>query len=602
MILPSLLLITDPRMNCLRACCLLLLALLLGACAGGPGQRSSPEEAQMAEALFRDGEFAAAAQAFLDAGEKIRGDRDYFRLRAAEALRENGDQAGAQRLIDDIDRDRLDDTEALRLALLRAELALARGDYRGAQASLERITRTPPQAYRARWLELRGRAWEREDAFFAARVYAELGRLLSGRERGENARRIRELLSGLGDTELLDGSNGLRGDAPLRPYAVRALTARGIAVPPQLQRAPEPGTLPGLPADGLPRIALLVPLSGPLQAAGESVRDGFLAARFHSDGGSRWAVSVRDSGSTPETALAAYRQAAGEGHQLVVGPLGREAVSALFAEAQLPVPVLALNRGGPVPPGQASFALVPEDEGVALATRLQRRGLLRVIAAVSADDGAQRALAAFRERHERAGGSLLGTISIDERAIDFQPAIRTALEAAGLPTSAPVELDEPHDPGFDALLIAVRAPTARLLVPQLKLFGLSEVPMLATSQVYAAGEDARMDRDLSGVEFVESPWLVDDLPGLPARRDLARHLPALSGPAARLFAFGMDAWSLAQLRLGDDPGRLVRGATGLLGFDELGETEREPAVAVFRGGLPRRVEEAALVPERGPQG
>lgn len=589
-------------MNCLRACSLLMLVLLLGACAGGPGQRSTPEEAQMAESLFRDGDFAAAAQAFLDAGEKVRSDRDYFRLRAAEALRENGDSAGAQRLVDDIDSGRLDDTEALRLGLLRAELALNRGDYRGAQAALERITRTPPQAYRARWLELRGRAWEREDAFFAARVYAELGRLLSGRERGENARRIRELLSGLRDAQLLEGSNGLRGDEPLRPYAVRALTARGIAVPPQLQRQAEPPLPPTLSAGGAPRIALLVPLSGPLQAAGESVRDGFLAARFHSDGGQRWMVSVHDSGSTPETALAAYRQAVSEGHQLVVGPLGREAVSALFAEPSLPVPVLALNRGGPVPPGHASFALVPEDEGVALALRMQRRALQRVVAVVSADDSAQRALAAFRERHERAGGSLLTTISIDERGIDFQAAIRSALEAAGLPTSAPVELDEPHDPGFDALFIAVRAPAARLLVPQLKLFGLSEVPMLATSQVYAAGEDARMDRDLSGVEFVESPWLVDEMAELPARRDLARYLPSASGPAARLFAFGMDAWSLGQLRLGDDPVQLVRGATGLLGFDELGETVREPAIAVFRGGLPRRVEEAALVPERGPQG
>jgi outer membrane PBP1 activator LpoA protein len=595
-------------MRSLRACTLLWLCLLLASCAGGPGQRSIPDEAQRAEALLGEGEFAAAAQAFLAAADRVRADRNYYRLRAAEALRELGDRDGAQRIVDAIDGGRLDEVEVLRLLLLRAELALGRGDYRGARAVLDQISRTPPEAYRGRWLDLRGQAWERDDPFFAARTYAELGLMLRGRERSDNARRIRALLAGLRDPALLGGANALRGDEPLRPYAVRALTARGIAVPPQLQR-PAESLLPALPAlDGTPRIALLVPLSGPLQAAGESVRDGFLAARFHSDGGSGVAVSVLDSGSSADSALAAYRKAASAGHQLVVGPLSRDSVAALFAQPQLPVPVLALNRSGAVPPGQVSFAMLPEDEGAALSARLQRLGLQRVVAVVGRDDHARRALGAFRERHEQAGGQVLMSIEIDEQAIDFQPTLRAALEGAGLPTSRPELLEDdegeavPHDPGFDALFIAARAPAARLLVPQLKVFGLSDVPMLATSQVHAAGDEARLDRDLSGVEFVESPWLVDDLPGLPARRALARHLPSASGPAARLFAFGMDAWALATARLGNDPGRTVQGATGVLGIDELGETQREPAIAVFRGGLPRRVNESALIPERGPQG
>ncbi len=590
-------------MRTMHACTLLLLALLLAGCAGGPGQRSEPEEARMGEALYREGDFAAAAQAFLDAAERARADRDYYRLRAAEALRENGNREGAARLLSEIDPRRLDDAERMRHALLRAELALAEGDYRGAQSALEQISRSPPPRYRARWLELRGRAFELDDPFFSARAFAELGTLLEGRERGQNARRIRELLDGLPDAALVRGSNALRGDEPLRPYAVRALTARGFAVPPPLQRDLQPLPLPGQPLlDGSRRIALLLPLSGPLQAAGESVRDGFLAAHFDADGGPALNISVRDSGNTPEQALAAYRQAVADGQQMVVGPLSREAVAALFAQGDLAAPILALNRAGPVPPGHASFALLPEDEGIALAIRMQRRGLDRVVAVVSGDDSAQRALGAFRERLERGGGSVLTTIGIDERGIDFQPAIRSALQEAGLPTSAPEELDEAHDPGFDGLFIAVRAPAARLLVPQLKVFGLSEVPMLATSQIHAAGDEARMDRDLSGVEFVESPWLIDELPGLPVRRELARDLPAARGPAARLFAFGMDAHALLQLRLSADPNAVVQGATGVLNLDELGEVQREPAIAVFRNGTPRRVRDAELIQDRGPQG
>ncbi len=55
----------------------------------------------------------------------------------------------------------------------------------------------------------------------------------------------------------------------------------------------------------------------------------------------------------------------------MVGPLGRDEVSALFGQGALPVPVLALNRGTVAPPaGNASFSLSPEDEGIAAAEYL----------------------------------------------------------------------------------------------------------------------------------------------------------------------------------------------------------------------------------------
>ena len=54
----------------------------------------------------------------------------------------------------------------------------------------------------------------------------------------------------------------------------------------------------------------------------------------------------------------AYQKAVSEGADYVVGPLDRDQVSALFAQGNLPVPVLALNRGNRVPPpGSVSFSL-----------------------------------------------------------------------------------------------------------------------------------------------------------------------------------------------------------------------------------------------------
>jgi len=591
-------------MALLKALLLVAALALLGGCAAGPGTRSNPDEIAMAESLYRDGEFAAAARAFLDAAEVSRSGRDVYRLRAGEAWREDGNPAAARQALDGINERRLDDTGRLRLTLLRAELALGEGNEAGARRLLESISSAPPAVYRARWLELRGRAHERDDPFFAARLYAELGTLLQGRERTENARRVRDLLAGLRDNALRQGAAGLRGEDPLRPHAVRALTSRGFSVPPQLQRqATATAASPVIDLAGRERhVALVLPLTGPLKSAAEAVRDGFLSARF-AELESSVRISVIDAGSEPEGALRAYRQAVALGADSVVGPLTRDAVGLLFAENDLPVPILALNRGSlGIPNGHLSFALAPEEEGAAIATRMAQRGLLRVLVVASADDASQRALTGFQQRLQRGGGSLVGTVAIDDRGIDFQQPIRQALQAAGLPTSAPQDLNQPHDPGFDAVFIAVRAPVARLLVPQLKVFGLSEVPMLATSLIHVPGQDARMDRDLNGIEFCDSPWLVDDLPGLPGRATLAAQLGSAQGSGARLFAFGMDAWLLLRQRASGDPSVARQGATGMLSIDELGEAQREPGIAVFRNGRPRLVRDGGLIPDGGPQG
>jgi outer membrane PBP1 activator LpoA protein len=107
---------------------LLLAALLLAGCGAMPSREQPPARAQEAERLFSEGEFAAAAQAFLDAASERRSLRDYYRLRAAEAWREQGDLAQAGRQIEGLATRRLGPDEILRLNLLRAELALERGD------------------------------------------------------------------------------------------------------------------------------------------------------------------------------------------------------------------------------------------------------------------------------------------------------------------------------------------------------------------------------------------------------------------------------------------------------------------------------------------
>jgi uncharacterized protein len=585
---------SGPASPPIRLLAVVAVAVLLAACAAAPGVRQMPDEIRLAEQLYRDGDFRAAGQAYLDAADSSRSNREFYRLRAAEAFREEGELGSAQRALGNISARGLDEDERNRLMLLQAEIALDSGAPRLALERLAPITvQRLPGSYRARYHELRGRAFAAEgDSFAAAAEYARLDPLLGDFDRHENIERIRALLAELGDATLVQGSTALPPDHPLQAYAARAMSARGLALPDRVRELPR--TDPRRSVASTPRvIALLLPQTGPLRAAAVPVRDGFIAAHF-ADTATRPELRSYDTGSTPEEAVEAYHRAVAEGAEAVVGPLSREAVTLLFAEARLPVPVLALNRPlGPVPPLSMSFALAPDEEAAEVAARMQQRGLRRVVAVVGSDDNAQRALAGFTARHLQAGGQLLGTVVIPDSGVDYLEPIRNTLRAAGLPTSAPRTLATEHDPGFDAVFLALRPGQARLAVPQLRMFGITRLPLLATSSINAVEDGNRLDRDLNGIEFTEVPWLVSDVAGLPSRARLATGMESLNGPAARLFAFGLDAYYLLRerstLEYGD---RVLEGATGRIELDRFGEARRQPAIAEFRNQRPRLVDNA----------
>ncbi len=575
-------------------CAVLVAGSLLSGCVSMPSGDSQAGAA--GEALFRDGDLRAAAVAFVDAANSNRRDRNALLLRAAEAWRENGDRDAVASVIVQIDARKLSADQPLRYALLKAELALDAGDSAAAAALLEADPGRSSRDLRARYHELRGRALEPSDPLAAAAEFARLDALVDGDERRENSRRVRDVLAKLSDGRLSTEAEELAANDPLRPFAARAISARGLSLPASLRDANARRATPVRATEG-GHIALLLPLTGPLRAAGIPVRDGFLAARFAS-GDSPADVRVMDSGETPESAVLAYQRAVADGATQVVGPLTREAVTAVLSEADLPVPVLALNRGiGPLPPGHLSFALTPEDEAAAVARLLSQRGLLRVMAVAGQDELAQRTLEAFRARHAQSEGQLVAVATLPTSGVDYRGALRDAQTAAGLPTESPRDLTLPFDPGVDAVFIAVRPEQARLLVPQLKLAGLINVPTIGTSMLHVVDDNSRQDRELDDIEFTELPWLLGDLPGLPARSKLRLQLETAGGPSARLFAFGMDAWRLLinqhMLMDADLP---MSAATGELSLDAFGEARSQPIIARFRGGVARPLDSGGLLP------
>jgi outer membrane PBP1 activator LpoA protein len=587
----------------------LLFSLALAACVPANAPRSPAElaAAQSAEALSRQGQFDQAAQAWLALATQSRGHADSYRLLAAEAWREEGQLDRAAPVLDSIKRQRLSGDEPLRFDLLLAELALGRHD----AATALRLTTQPnvvaPPALQLRLLEWRARAMAASgDRWGAARTRVQMDGQLSGFDHTQNRQQILDLLHQVGVESLKQRAAAMqRGDRML-PWVNEALSQLGVAVaqpPPDLQQ-PVGTLLPGADANvregyKVPaQVALLLPNDGNYAAASTAIREGFFAAyldagRNHAP---RPSVRVYDSQGTADGAVKAYQQAVSDGARLVVGPLTRGEVAAVFSQAQLPVPVLALNHPDDkqLPAANASeFGLLPETEGAQAADHMIERSLRQVYVLVSTDDFAQRAAGAFKAELAARGGQLAGTITLPPGVTSYAsiiaglklPTAPAVSAPATSGTAAPAESSVVNDAG---IFISMRPAQARLLLPQLRIAQVN-LPVFATSHVYEGNDDAAANRDLDGVEFCDAPWLFDAQPGLPNRDGVAARLPAARGGAARLFAFGMDAWNLVPYLdwLRAHPGSYVPGASGQLAADQFGRVRRVLIWAQFQNGLAR---------------
>lgn len=390
---------------------------------------------------------------------------------------------------------------------------------------------------------------------------------LTGAARKDNDAQIERLLAQLDDATLAREAAKLPTGDPLYNYAGRALLVRGLPLPRPFDRSAwkfDAGNRPAADRDGYRppvKLAVLLPLSGQLATAAAPVRDGLLAGYF---GEARAKPEVQFYDTAPGVA-AAYERAVAEGNDFVVGPLGRDEVNTIFARATLPVPLLALNRGDTPPPaGNASFSLSPEDEGVAAAEWLLGRKATRVLVVGGEDDSQRRAVAALRERLGERGATV--TDVAPSGTADFAPFAQK---------------------GVDAVFLAVRGNTARGVMPKLALAGLAGKPMAATSQLLAGTGKPAEDAALDGIAFPSEPWTTHGTRGLPAAATAAQALPNARGAAARLFAFGYDAWQLVAFleRLALSADGRIEGATGTLRIDGFGNVQRTPAWSTFRGGV-----------------
>ena len=300
-------------------------------------------------------------------------------------------------------------------------------------------------------------------------------------------------------------------------------------------------------------------------------------------------VKIYDTSSQPLPALLA--QAQQDGAKVIVGPLLKNEVEQLYTN-QNNVSILALNQPENLQnkPNMCYFALSPEDEARDAANHIFQQHRQQPLLLVPYGSLGDRVVKAFAEAWAKAGG---GTV-LQQRigsAGDLKQAINSGagIQLTGQPVSitpdagaqpqavtvAGLTIPAPSDNGavspsassgpVDAVYIIATPSDLALIKPMIdmRVSSRAQLGLYASSRSYQAdaGPDYRLE--MEGLEFSDIPLLTGSNPAL--MQQISTQFKD-DYSLVRLYAMGMDAWTLANhfSEMRQIPGFQVAGETGVL--------------------------------------
>lgn len=318
---------------------------------------------------------------------------------------------------------------------------------------------------------------------------------------------------------------------------------------------------PAQPDAPAPHIALLLPLNAAaFRQPAEAVKQGFLAAAKAQPHSPK--VRIYPTSEQVEQILATYQQAQEAGAKVVVGPLTKNAVVALSTSTLVTVPTIALSAPEgelSLPPNLYLFSLSLDAETRQVARAAYADGHRSILIVGPGHALGKRLQAGFDDEWRRLGG-------------------QAEIVAAG--SDLDVFRDKVAKRAPTAIFIAGDARDARNLRPYLP----AVVALYATSQAFSGRREAQLNIDLSGLRFLDMPWLLQ--PDHAAVMIYAHSEAPLGAEAERLYAMGIDALRLADLFLrGVMPpqGMVLDGVTGQLSLSDH-QFLRELVTAEFQAG------------------
>jgi outer membrane PBP1 activator LpoA protein len=365
---------------------------------------------------------------------------------------------------------------------------------------------------------------------------------------------------------------------------------------PALNVPPVASTSVSAEAISTEHVLVLLPLQGDLARAGTAIKEGIMAAHYTAlnEGQTAAKVSFVDSTvvDSPDKLLSVINA---QQPGIVIGPLEKDYVSQLNTTAALSIPVLALNYDLDTPLSQIyQFGLSNEDEARQVAEKAWQDGK-RSVLILSADTAwGSRIQEAFTETFTGLGGrvadsKLFGAqenFSQEVSALVATDKSQARAKQISALSRQKVQFEERRRKDVDAVFLAALPADARQLKPILAFHYAGDLPIYATSHIFSGTADDKLDRDLNGIRFVDTPW------ALTTASDSKRAILQLRTDAdtrfGRLYALGIDAYRLYPYlyQLQANPGSAVQGETGSLSVTEQKRVYRTLQWAQFVEGTP----------------
>jgi outer membrane PBP1 activator LpoA protein len=292
------------------------------------------------------------------------------------------------------------------------------------------------------------------------------------------------------------------------------------------------------------QIALILPLSGQLAGPGQAIKDGFMASYKANKGEELTKIKLYDSNKEKIEDL--YQKAVAEGAEYVVGPLTKDHVNKI-ASINHPVPTLLLNETTTSEQNNSySLSLSPIDEATQVAIRARAKGLKRALIIAPNNQWGDEIISAFSKQWKDQGGLIIDSFRYAGKD-DLNKGIRNVLQ---IPDSEGREKKIKQLLGYnlqtnntrrqdvDMIFMLAYPSKARQIMPLLKYYFAGSIPVYATSSVYSGNANALKDKDLDGLIFCDIPWVF-------SHQMAAKNWPEQFNSYNRLYALGMDSYSLA---------------------------------------------------------
>ena len=373
-------------------------------------------------------------------------------------------------------------------------------------------------------------------------------------------------------------------------YPGHRATAIATALRPALCASPSPAS-----------IALLLPMTSPFTKAASAFHDGFMHLHDGDRPASRPLVSLYDFGEDTESIGDVYRTAVEAGADLVIGPLGRDAVSNLMAHSTMTVPTLLLGSDNtPKAPNAFFVDLSRRSEAQSLVTHARSRGLKHALVLYTLTQATKAAADAATQAWQDQGGIITDTVIVDSTRSDFSELIsrmlglsqaeeQTKTLQSVLTDALPITVLPRIRQDLDVIFLFADQNTARLLKPQIDFHHAGKLPIYSQNAVFTGTPDPVNDLDLEGILFSDMPWFVRRTGRFERSDNTLTGTTRYQGSGIdRLFALGMDAYRLG-CQIPKSPAnsawRYV-GASGTFSLQNDGIIQRHPDWVIFRQGIP----------------